>query len=308
MGGNERMNQNTNTTSKTKALPIIVSAIVTILGLGLSIYGYVVRQSETYLQNAELFKSEGIVQGNNNLIDQIFIYGMIIFLIGILGICVSIYKNHQAKQNPMEVEHQRVKLLKLTQAALLTALCYIGFQYFRIDIPVGTEKTAIHFGNAFCVLAALLLGGLWGGFAGAAGMTLADLTSSYVTSAPKTFFLKLMIGLIVGLVAHKIAHINTRSTKTHLVRWTVIASISGMLFNVIADPIVGYFYKSYILGVPQDLAVTLAKIGAATTFVNAITSVLIASTLYLALRPALIGAGMFQMNSKETVRELKESK
>ena len=42
------------------------------------------------------------------------------------------------------------------------------------------------------VLAALLLGGYWGGLAGAVGMTIADLTTSYVTSAPKTFFLKLV--------------------------------------------------------------------------------------------------------------------
>ena len=282
-----------------KSLPFILSAIITLLGLSFSIYGYAMRQSETYLHNAALLESEGILNGNNALIDQLFIYGMIIFLIGVLALCVSFYKKYQKKQNPIEIQHQKVKLLKLSQAALLTALCYIGFQYFRIDIPVGTEKTAIHFGNAFCVLAALLLGGLWGGLAGATGMTLADLTSSYVTSAPKTFFLKLMIGLIVGLVAHKLAHINTRTTKTRLARWTVIASISGMLFNVFADPIVGYFYKTYLLGIPGDLSMTLAKIGAATTFVNAITSVVIASTLYLSLRPALMGAGIFPSASKQ---------
>lgn len=47
----------------------------------------------------------------------------------------------------------------------LAALCYIGFSFFKIDIPVGTEKTAFHLGNVFCVLAALFLGGLWGGMA-----------------------------------------------------------------------------------------------------------------------------------------------
>ena len=39
-------------------------------------------------------------------------------------------------------------------------------------------------------------------------MTIADLTTAYVTSAPKTFLLKLCIGLIVGLVAHKIFHLS----------------------------------------------------------------------------------------------------
>ena len=57
-----------------------------------------------------------------------------------------------------------------------------------------------------------------------------------------------------------------------------------MAFNIVADPVVGYFYKTYLLGVPQDLAKTLAKIGAITTSVNA---VIVASIIYLALRPAM---------------------
>ena len=62
---------------------------------------------------------------------------------------------------------------------------------------------------AFCVLGALILGGWYGGLAGAVGMTIADLMDPvYITGAPKTFVLKLCIGLIVGLVAHRIAKIN----------------------------------------------------------------------------------------------------
>ena len=84
------------------------------------------------------------------------------------------------------MEHK--KILKLTQCALIAALAYVGFQFLRIDIPVGTERTAIHLGNTFVVIGALLLGS-WGGFAGARGLTMADLTSGYITSAPKTFLL-----------------------------------------------------------------------------------------------------------------------
>lgn len=183
--------------------------------------------------------------------------------------------------------------LKLAQAALMAALCYIGFQYLRFDIPVGAEKTAIHFGNTFCVLGALLIGGLWGGLAGAVGMTIADLTSGYATYAPKTFLLKLCIGLIVGLVAHKVAKLSNEHNQAYVTRWTIIASICGMAFNVIADPVVGYFYKRYLLGLEADLAQTLAKITAMATLVNAVTSIVIATLLYLALRPAMIKAGLF---------------
>ena len=179
-------------------------------------------------------------------------------------------------------------LRKLCMAALFAALCYIGFTYCKIDIPVGTEKTAFHLGNVFCVLAALFLGGFWGGMAGAIGMTIADLTTAYVTSAPKTFVLKLCIGLITGLIAHKIFHLSREGKrKIPLPVATVISCAGGMLFNVVADPVVGYFYKTYILGVPQNAAAIWAKMGAVTTAVNAVVAVIAATVFYLALRPAL---------------------
>ena len=177
---------------------------------------------------------------------------------------------------------------KVVFAALMAALCYIGFSFFRIDIPVGTEKTAFHLGNVFCVLAALLIGGFWGGMSGAIGMTIADLTTGYVTSAPKTFLLKLCIGLAVGFVAHKVFRISREENrKVALPVATVLSCLAGMGFNVVADPVVGYFYKTYILGVPQDAAAIWAKIGAVTTLVNAIVAVITATVFYLALRPAL---------------------
>ena len=177
---------------------------------------------------------------------------------------------------------------KIVFASLLAALCYIGFSYFRIDFPVGSEKTAFHLGNVFCVLAALLIGGFWGGMSGAIGMTIADLTTGYVTSAPKTFLLKLCIGLIAGFVAHKVFHITSEEKrKVSLPVATVLSCAAGMGFNVVADPVVGYFYKTYILGVPQSVASIWAKMGAITTLVNAVVAVLVASVFYLALRPAL---------------------
>lgn len=189
---------------------------------------------------------------------------------------------------------------KLAQAGLFAALCYIGFAFLKIDIPVGPEKTAFHFGNVFCVLAALLLGGFWGGLSGAVGMTIADLTTAYVTSAPKTFLLKLCIGLIVGFVAHTVFKITRRHTKKYVTGATIAACSCGMIFNIIADPLVGYFYKTYLLGVPQDISKALAKMATLTTSVNAIVAVICASIIYLALRPALKKAGLFIQLSKET--------
>ena len=83
------------------------------------------------------------------------------------------------------------------------------------------------------------------GLAGSIGMTIADLMDPvYITGAPKTFVLKLCIGLITGLVAHKIAKINETNDKKYVFKWSLIASIAGLAFNVIADPIVWLFLQT----------------------------------------------------------------
>ena len=188
-------------------------------------------------------------------------------------------------------------VMKIAQTALFAALCYVIFTYLQIKIPMpGGDATSIHLGNAFCVLAALLLGGWYGGLAGAIGLGIADVMDPiYITGAPKTFILKLCIGLITGLVAHKIAKINESTDKKYIFKWSLLASVAGLAFNVIADPIVGYFYKQYILGQPQQMAEVLAKWSAAATFVNAILSTIVVVIIYNALRPALAKSGMLEV-------------
>ena len=66
----------------------------------------------------------------------------------------------------------------------------------------------------------------------------------------------------------------------------------GLAFNVVADPVAGYFYKRYILGQPQEMADVLMKLSAVTTLVNAVVSVILVVVLYNVLRPALMKAGL----------------
>ena len=195
---------------------------------------------------------------------------------------------------------QNTTILKLAETALLAALCFVSFTFLQIKIPVpGGDATSLHIGNAFCVLGALLLGGWYGGLAGAIGMTIADIMDPiYIVGAPKTFVLKLCIGLITGLVAHKIAKINESNDRKYVFKWSILASVAGLAFNVVADPIVGYFYKRFILGQPQELADALAKMSAVATFVNAVVSVILVTIIYNAIRPALIKMQILQINPK----------
>jgi len=181
---------------------------------------------------------------------------------------------------------QNSTITKLAETALMAALCYVSFTFLQIKIPVpGGDATSIHIGNAFCVLAALLIGGVYGGL--------------YITGAPKTFVLKFCIGLITGLVAHKIAKINESTDKKYVFKWSVIASVAGLAFNVVADPIVGYFYKQYILGQPQELAQALAKMSAVATLFNAVVSVILVAVIYNAVRPVLIKSHLLTVTGKK---------
>lgn len=183
-------------------------------------------------------------------------------------------------------------LRRITAIAMLAALSYVVFTFLQIKISLpGGDATSIHLGNAVCVLGALLMGGFAGGLGGAIGMTIGDLFDPiYVIYAPKTFILKLCIGLITGVVAHKLGKIDESTDTGHIFRWSVLAAAAGMLFNVIFDPLVGYFYKLWILGKPAA-DVTLAW-NVASTSINAVLSVVAATAVYLALRPALRRAGV----------------
>jgi len=212
-----------------------------------------------------------------------FVLGLILLLVGLVAAVAAVLP-----------ARQETGIRTLTMAAMFAALCYVGFAYFQIKIPVGDSATSFHLGNVFCVLAALCIGGLWGGLAGAVGMTIGDLFDPvYITSAPKTFFLKLGIGLLTGLVAHRVFHISQdRERKVSLPVAAILSCSAGMAFNIVADPLVGYFYKMYVLGVPQDAANILAKMSAVTTSVNAVIAVIAATVFYLALRPALRRANL----------------
>lgn len=289
---------------------LIIGAVLLIAGIIFSVYAYntsyqsslsvgeQLSEVKTQISTVKDGNEEGDLDALNAessrlsdeklSLERPYSYGLTLVFFAILLTAKGIYN---AVVGVPKKEKGDIK--RLAQAGLLTALCYIGFAFFKIDIPAGTEKASFHFGNVFCVLAALLLGGYWGGLAGAVGMTIGDLTTSYVTSAPKTFLLKLCIGLIVGLVAHKIFKLCRSHSAKYITGVTILASVCGMGFNIVADPLVGYFYKTYLFGVPQDITAILVKISALTTSVNAVVAVIAASVIYLALRPALQKAGLF---------------
>ncbi|MBO5998939.1 MAG: ECF transporter S component [Lachnospiraceae bacterium] len=186
-----------------------------------------------------------------------------------------------------DTEKKSLDLRKLVFSGIFAAITFVAFTYLSIPIPTpGAGKVTVHVGNAFVVLGSLLLGSLYGGLGGAIGLTIADLIDPmYITSAPITFVIKFLIGLIAGTIAHRAGHINSNKDEKKVLGWTIAASVAALAFNAIFDPLLRYFYKILILGKPAA-EVSLA-INFVVTLINSVVSVFIAVILYHALRRPL---------------------
>lgn len=201
---------------------------------------------------------------------------------------------------------------KIALTGLIAALSYVVFTYLQIKFMIpGTESaTSIHLGNAVCVLGALLLGGPLGSIGGAIGMTIGDLLDPvYITSAPKTFILKLCIGLVTGFVAHRLGKLSVCRDAKAAFKWSLIAAICGLGFNMVFDPLFSYCYKLIILGKPMAELTLLPNI--ATTTINAVASTIVSVAVYNAIRPALKKAGLLPIidkpNKKQTSHHTKNA-
>ena len=175
---------------------------------------------------------------------------------------------------------------KIAMIGVMAALSFVAYEFFRIPMP-GTGSS-FHLGNTFTALTALLLDGVSGGLAGAIGLAMADLVAGDPGYAVTTFLLKLIIGLVCGFFAHRVFKLDTRKPGGAAYVGLVTASaFSGLLVNVVTDPVVGYFRNRFLFGQAVELASVLAKVASGVTLVNSLLSTACAVVLYLALHPAL---------------------
>ena len=188
-------------------------------------------------------------------------------------------------------------ITRLTISGLIAALCYVGYAIFP---AINASGTKVHLGNAFVVLGALLIGGLYGGLAGAVGLSLADILSGYAASSPRTFITKLVIGLIVGLIAHRIAKINESHKSSYIIKWSAIAAVAGLGFNCIFEPVLKYVWYTLLTPDAEKATAAIAALVAVTTYatiINAAINSVVGVILYNALRPALYKANIFPVKA-----------
>ena len=117
-------------------------------------------------------------------------------------------------------------LKKLILAALFAALSCVATMSIRIPTP-GTGGY-IHPGDAIVILSGVILGPVWGFFAGGIGSALSDLIGGYFIYVPITFVIKGLVALAAGLLYQKVG-------KNQKSRY--IAVILGGVADIILVPL-----------------------------------------------------------------------
>ena len=126
-------------------------------------------------------------------------------------------------------------LKKLILAALFAALSCVATMSIRIPTP-GTGGY-IHPGDAIVILSGVILGPVWGFFAGGIGSALSDLIGGYFVYVPITFVIKGLVALAAGLLYQKVG-------KTQKSRYVAV------VLGGVADIILvagGYFICEYFI-------------------------------------------------------------
>lgn len=98
---------------------------------------------------------------------------------------------------------------KVILIAMFSAACCVGTMV-KIPLPSGM----VHLGNAICLLAALLCGGIVGGLSGSIGMGLYDfvLSSSGPSTIVRTIIMKFIMGFVAGYLFRLLFNKKDRST------------------------------------------------------------------------------------------------
>ncbi len=129
------------------------------------------------------------------------------------------------------------KIKKLVLAALFTALTTVMTMVVQVPSPM---QGYVNLGDCAVLLAAWVLGPLYGGAAAGIGSMLADILLSYAHYAPGTLVIKLAMGVAAGLIFRALRGEQTAKLVTAQV-------VSGVVAELIM--VLGYFgYAGLLLG------------------------------------------------------------
>lgn len=130
---------------------------------------------------------------------------------------------------------RNTNLKKLILASLFAALSCVATLSIRIPTP-GTNGY-IHPGDAIVILSGVILGPIWGMFAGGIGSALSDLLGGYFIYVPVTLMIKGLVAFTSGILYQQIG----KSQKSRFTA-VILGGFADILFVT-----VGYFICEYFI-------------------------------------------------------------
>lgn len=178
------------------------------------------------------------------------------------------------------IKNKNNTIVNLALTGLMGALVYVATMFFKVEIPVGADRTMIGFANVFCVLSGLSLGPAYGGLAAGLGSFLFDLTGGWFSSAGVTLITKGLMAVICGLIAWGGKQENPKFSRL------AVAAVTGSLAYCVMY--LGYsFFKLVVAGSAPEAAAIAMMTKAGATLLNAVVADVIAVPLFMTLRTAL---------------------
>ena len=188
------------------------------------------------------------------------------------------------RKEVLSMKKKSVNAYVLTFVGVMAAMVYV-VTLFRFPL-LGSK---VHFANAICLLAGMLLGPWWGGAAAGLGSALYDaLAGGYdIINVLITFVSKFAMAFVCGQLMKQ------RAKEENLLQ-VIVASVAGSLTYVALYMLKTFIYQRFVYGYPMDAvgATMVAKL--IPSLINAAVAVVAAPVFYHALRPALRSAGVWE--------------
>lgn len=136
----------------------------------------------------------------------------------------------------------------LTRIAIMSTLILVSTYLFKIPSVSGYT----HLGDSMIFIAVVILGWKKGSLAGGIGAALADLLGGYMQWVLPTFFIKVCMGMIMGLMMEKLF--------SKIKYGWIIGAIIGGAFQIVAYTLVKIPLFGMAYAISSSLAITIQTI------------------------------------------------
>ncbi|MBR6184763.1 MAG: ECF transporter S component [Clostridia bacterium] len=183
-----------------------------------------------------------------------------------------------------KMKGRKWNVLTLVFVGALAAMVYV-VTLFRFPL-LGSK---VHFANAVCLLAGMLLGPVPGGLAAGLGSALYDAFNGYdFINVLITFVSKFAMAWVCGVLMH------AEGARRHKVDRTVLAAVAGALTYVALYMLKTYIFNRFVYGYPLDAVGVTMWSKLIPSLINAGAAVIAAPIFYHAVMPALQAGGVLK--------------